>query len=78
MGGGSWSAMMTAREALEKATSRCKISRRRRSLLAQRAEGETVVLGDHQTTRKGTRLDDAGDKKPEARTEDRLRTSEDA
>ena len=46
-GGGSWSAMMTAREELETATSRCKISRRRRSLHAQRAE-----LGDHQTTRK--------------------------
>ena len=38
-GGGSWSAMMTAREELERATSRCKISRRRRSLHAQRAEG---------------------------------------
>ena len=48
--------------------------------------GETVVLGDHQTTRKRTReanttrLDDAGDKKPEARsrTEDCLRAGEEA
>ena len=38
MVGGTWSAILTAREELERATSRCKISRRRRSLHAQRAE----------------------------------------
>ena len=66
---------MTAREELERATSRCKISRRRRSLYAQRAEGG-VSTREANTTR----LDDAGDQKPEARTrtEDCLRAGEDA
>ena len=66
---------MTAREELEKATSRCKISRRRRSLHAQRVEGR-VSTREANTSR----LDDAGDKKPEARTrtEDCLRAGEDA
>ena len=65
---------MTAREELVKATSRCKISRRRRSLHAQRAEGSAAREANTTT------LDDAGDKKPEARTrtEDCLRAVEDA
>ena len=66
---------MTAGEELERATSRCKISRRRRSLHAQRAEGR-VSTREANTTR----LDDSGDKKPEAwtRTEDCPPTGEDA
>ena len=66
---------MTAREELEKAMSRCKITRRQRSLHAQRAEGG---VGTREANT--TRLDDAGDKKPEARTwtEDCLRAGEDA
>ena len=77
---------MTAGEELEKAMSRCKSSRSRALYYTRNARREeSVVLGDHQTTRKRTReanttrLDDAGDKKPEARsrTEDCLRAGED-
>ena len=46
---------MTAREELEKATSRCKISRRRRSPHAQRAEGSAAREANT------TRLDDDRD-----------------
>ena len=75
---------MAAREELEKAMSRCKISRRQRSLLPQRAEERVSGAGrppDHaQHVKEHDRLDDAGDKKPEARsrTEDCLRAGEDA
>ena len=75
---------MTAREELEKAMSRCKISRRRRSLHAQRAEKSEWCweTARPRAAREAntTRLDDAGDKQPEARsrTEDCLRAGKDA
>ena len=52
--------------------SRCKISRRKRSLHAQRAEGSAAREANTTT------LDDAGDKKPEARsrTENCLRAGD--
>ena len=54
--------MMTAIDELEKAMSRCKISRTQRPLHAQRSEGSAAREANT------TRLDDAGDKKPEARS----------